>query len=73
MKNTAKITCTGVISALAVVLMLGTNIPVMLYTVPAIAGILFMIPAIELGAGWAFLCYGVYSHFRVLPDTENAY
>ena len=47
MKNTVKITASGVISALAIVLMLGTNIPIMLYTVPALVGILFMIPAIE--------------------------
>ena len=71
MKNTTKITCTGVISALAVVLMLGTNIPVMLYTVPAIAGILFMIPAIELGAGWAFLCYGVTAVLSLILPTDR--
>ncbi len=57
MKNTIKLTCCGIISALAVVLMLATNIPIMLYTVPAATGILFMIPAIEFSTKWAWLCY----------------
>ncbi len=71
MKNTVKITCSGVISALAVVLMLTTNIPVTLYTVPCIAGILFMIPAIEFGTKWGFLCYGVTAVLSVILPTER--
>ncbi len=71
MKNTVKITACGVISALAVVLMLGTNIPVMLYTVPALTGILFMIPAIEFNSKWAFLCFGVTALLSFILPTER--
>lgn len=71
MKNTIKITICGVVSALAVVLMLATNIPIMLYTVPALTGILFMIPAIEFNAKWAFLCFGVASVLSFILPTER--
>ena len=71
MKNTIKITCCGVISALGVVIMLATNIPVALYTVPCIAGILFMIPAIEFGTKWGLLCYGVTSVLSLILPTER--
>ena len=71
MKNTVKITASGVISALAIVLMLGTNIPIMLYTVPALVGILFMIPAIEFNSKWAFLCFAVTAALSFILPTER--
>lgn len=71
MKNTVKITVCGVISALAVVLMLGTNIPIMLYTVPALTGILFLIPAVELSPKWGFLCFGITAILSVILPTER--
>ena len=71
MKNTVKITTCGVVSALAVVLMLATNIPIMLYTVPALTGILFMVPAIEFNSKWAFLCFGVTSVLSFILPTER--
>ncbi len=71
MKSTVKITACGVISALAVVLMLGTNIPIMLYTVPALTGMLFLIPAIELSPKWAFLCFGITGVLSFLLPTER--
>ncbi len=71
MKSTVKITASGVISALAIVLMLGTNIPIMLYTVPALVGIFFMIPAIEFNSKWAFLCYGVTAVLSFILPTER--
>ena len=71
MKNTAKITVCGVISALAIVLMLGTNIPIMLYTVPALTGILFLIPAVELSPKWGFLCFGITAILSVILPTER--
>ncbi len=71
MKNTVKITTCGVISALAVVLMLGTNIPVMLYTVPAAVGLLFIVPAFELNLKWAFLCYAATSVLSLVLPTER--
>lgn len=51
--------------------MLLTNIPITLYTVPCIAGILFMIPAIEFGTKWGFLCYGVTSVLSIILPTER--
>ncbi len=71
MKNTVKITCCGVISALATVLMMATNIPIALYTVPCIAGILFMIPAIEFDSKWGFLCYGITAVLSLILPTER--
>ncbi|MBQ1183289.1 MAG: hypothetical protein IIX60_02440 [Clostridia bacterium] len=71
MKNTVKITVCGVISALAIVLMLGTNIPIMLYTVPALTGILFLIPSVELGAKWGFLCFSITAILSVILPTER--
>lgn len=71
MKNTVKITVCGVISALAIVLMLGTNIPIMLYTVPALTGILFLIPAVELSPKWGFLCFLITAILSVILPTER--
>lgn len=71
MKNTVKTTACGVISALAVVLMLGTNIPIMLYTVPALVGMFFIIPAIEFGSKWAFLCYAITSVLSLILPCER--
>ena len=56
---------------MAVVLMLATNIPVMLYTVPALTGILFMIPAIEFDSKWAFLCFFVTAVLSFILPTER--
>ena len=71
MKNTVKITACGIISALAVVLMLGTNILIMLYTVPAVTGLLFIIPAIEFDSKWAFLCFFITAVLSFLLPTER--
>ncbi len=51
--------------------MLGTNIPIMLYTVPALVGILFIVPAFELNLKWAFLCFAVTSVLSVILPTER--
>lgn len=71
MKNTTKITVSGVISGLAVMLMLGTNIPIMLYTVPALTGILFLVPAVELSPKWGFLCFSITAILSVILPTER--
>ncbi len=71
MKNTIKITVCGVISALTVVLMLGTNIPIMLYTVPALTGIMFLIPAVELNFKWSFLCFAITGILSFILPTER--
>lgn len=71
MSNTVKIACCGVLSALAAAIMLLTNVPLFLYTVPCIAGIIFMIPAIEFGSKWAFVCYAVTSVISLILPTEK--
>lgn len=71
MKKTVKITACGIISALAVVLMMGTNIPILLYTVPALVGMFYIVPAIEFGTKWAFLCYAVTSVLGLILPTER--
>lgn len=71
MKNTIKITTCGVISALAVGVMLATNIPVLLYVFPIAAGVLFMVPAIEFGTKWGFLCFGVTAVLSLVLPTEK--
>lgn len=73
MKTSIKITVCAVFSALAVVVMLATNLPIMLYAVPAVAGALFIIPAIEFGSRWALLCYIVTALLcLVLPVEREA-
>lgn len=71
MKSTVKITACGIISALAVVLMLGTNIPIFLYTVPALVGMFYIVPAIEFGTKWAFMCYGVTAVLALILPSER--
>jgi hypothetical protein len=71
MKSTVKVTCCGLLSALAVAVMLLTNFPLFLYTVPMVASIFFIIPAIEFGTKWGFLCYGVTSVLSLVLPTEK--
>ena len=73
MSNTIKIACCGVLSALAAAIMLLTNVPVFLFTIPCVAGVMFMIPAIEFGTKWGFVCYAVTSLISlVLPTDKEA-
>lgn len=51
--------------------MLGTNIPVMLYTVPAVTGLLFIVPAIEFDSKWAFLCFFITAILSFILPTER--
>ena len=73
MRKSVKITCCGIISAIAAVILLATNIPIMLYAIPALAGIVYIVPAIEFGTKWAFLCYGITAIISlVLPCEREA-
>ena len=71
MKNTVKITCCGLLSALAAAVMLFTNIPVFTYTVPVIAGVIFIIPAVEFGTKWGLLCYAATTVISLVLPTEK--
>ena len=57
MKNTKKITLCGMVAALAVVVMLTGYFPYLTYAIPAIAGLLMIVPLIECGVGWSFATY----------------
>jgi len=71
MKNTVKVTCCGLLSALSVAVMMLTNFPLFLYTVPVIASVFYIIPAIEFGTKWGLLCYVVTSVLCLLLPTEK--
>ena len=57
LKRTGKVALCGVIAALATVVMLLSYFPYLTYAVPAVAGLLFVILAIEAGKKWAFASY----------------
>lgn len=71
MKQSLKITCCGIISAISATILLATNIPIMLYAVPALAGIVFIVPTIEFGTKWGFLCFGTTSLVSLILPTER--
>lgn len=73
MKNSGKIVICGIFSALAIVCMLLTVIPIATYCIPAIAGMLLLPIAIEVGTTWgisAFIASSILSFF-IVPDLES--
>ena len=70
MKQSLKITVCAVSAALAAVIMTASNIPVFVYTIPALAGMIFIMPAIEIGTGQAFLCCAVSVVLSFILPTE---
>lgn len=65
----------GIIAALCVVLMFLTGVfPFATYALPALAGMLLILPVIELGAKWAWLTYAAVALLSLLitPDREAA-
>lgn len=57
MKQTSKITFSGITAALAVVIMLTSYFPWLTYAIPAVAGLCMIMPVIESGCSWAFGAY----------------
>lgn len=75
MKQTARIAICGVITALAVLLMLSTAVfPFATIALPAIAGMLLCIIVIEINGKWAVLGYIAISiiGMMITPDREAA-
>ncbi len=72
MKVSGKTAFAGVICALSVVCMLMTIVPTMEIGLPALAGALLILPVIELGARYGFLCYGATAMITLLlaPSLE---
>ena len=85
MKKNTKIALCGITASLSVVLMLFSYFPYLTYAIPALTGLIIMIPVVETGKKWAFGAYlsaGTYIYlrrtgkqnplhffFRVLPDS----
>lgn len=70
MKQSLKITVCAVSAALAAVVMMAANIPVFVYTIPALAGILLIMPAVEIGTGSALICFAVSAVLSLILPTE---
>lgn len=72
MKNSGKIALCGVLSALSVVCMLLTVIPIGTFALPAIAGIILMPIALEVSTTWGIGAYIATSllTFLMAPDME---
>lgn len=72
-KKSYKIAFGGIITALCLFLMFLTGmIPLGVYLFPAIAGLLILLSAIEIGTRWAYLCYLATALLSLLltPDWE---
>ena len=75
MRESAKAALGGIISALAVVVMLITYFsPLLVYTAPPFAGILLIVIVNEIGYRWAFGTYAAISLLSVflIADKESA-
>ena len=59
MKNTSKITLCAVCAALSAVFMLTSYFPYLTYAIPAVAGLVCMVPLIEIGAVYGMATYAV--------------
>ena len=73
MKNGAKVALTGVISALAVVVMLLTALPTMQIGLPVVAGALLIVPVVECGVRWGVTGYAATAILSLLlaPSMES--
>lgn len=57
MKQNAKITLCALSAALAAVFVLAAYFPYVTYAAPALAGLMMLVPVIEMNLRWAFGCY----------------
>ncbi len=76
MKQTTKITFCAICSALSVVFMLLGYFPYLTYAVPAISGLVCMLPIIEINKKYAFATYVVSSMLVLItaePETKVLY
>lgn len=75
MSKSIRVAFCGILTAVCTLLMLLTGlIPIGTYALPALAGVLLVIPVIELGAGWAWPVYIASSVLSLLlaGDKEAA-
>lgn len=75
MRESSKAALCGIVSALAVVIMLSTYLsPFLVYTAPAFAGLLLLLILYEIGYAWAIGTYFTISLLSVfvIADKESA-
>lgn len=68
--SAGRIALGGVIAALMAVVMLTSYFPYLTYAIPAIAGLLVIVPMVEFGAGWAVMTY-IAASAVVMLTAEN--
>lgn len=76
MKNIGRITLCGMMSALAVLVMLTSYFPYLTYAIPAIAGLFIMVTVIETNVKWATLAFAASAVITVLvaePEAKMLY
>ncbi len=74
-KLSFKITLGGIVAAMSLIFMFFTGVmPILAYTLPALAGAFLIVIVIELGKKWALLTYVAVSilSFFMTPDKEAA-
>lgn len=72
LKHTGKVALCGVMAALATIVMLLSYFPYLTYAVPAVAGLCFVILAIETSPKWAFTAYAAASVLVFLLAEQEA-
>ncbi|MCI8554446.1 MAG: hypothetical protein HFJ80_05820 [Clostridiales bacterium] len=72
MKQTSKVALCGILSALSLLLMVMTIVPVATYALPAMAGAVLIPVVMEAGVKWGWLSYAAVGllSFLVAPDPE---
>lgn len=74
-KNSYRIALGGVVSSLCLLCMFLTGVfPLLMYALPAIAGVLMIVIVIDVGKRWAYVTYAAVSLLSLLicPDKEAA-
>lgn len=76
MKQNAKITLCAVTAALSTAIMLVSYFPYLTYAVPAVSGIVFMMPLIEINYKWSLCAYvvsGILSLLLAEPESASMF
>ena len=71
-KTTVKLTACGIFAALSTAIMLSSYFPFLTYAIPAIAGVILMVPTRECGIKYGFLSYVVTSFLAFLTAETEA-
>lgn len=72
LNKTKKVAFCGIISALSLVVLLGSYFPYLTYAIPAVAGAFIIIVVAQIGVKWAFLTYIVTSLISLIIAEKEA-